>query len=315
MMADIAIRTIGLTKRFDDLIAVDHLNFEVHKGEIFGFIGANGAGKTTTIRILTTLLAPTEGSAEIDGYDIKKDSQKVRENIVLVQQNPYALDWFLNVEQNISTFVRFYNYYMSKRHIKDITKQIMLDFGIYELRKKKVITLSGGTQRRIMVARAFACSRPIIFLDEPSTGLDAYVKQLTWDYIKHKSHDEGSTIFLTSHDLNEIEQLCDRVAIIDHGRIITIDKPSNIVSLTGEKIVTIAYEGNINVNQLIHDKKAIFISNKDNKITLGTDDVDHLISEISCLQKYGLKILSIQNSSLTLEDVFIKLVKEGKNIE
>ena len=219
------ISTENLTKTFDGFTAVDHIKFSVKEGEIFGFLGPNGAGKTTTIKMLTTLLYPTEGSASIVGFDILKQRAKVRENIGIVFQEP-ALDPVLTGRENLDFHARMYGLSPEKRK-----KRIIDVLTLVELLDKKdvlVKTYSGGMKRRLEIARGLMHSPKVLFLDEPTLGLDAQTRRAIWDYIKRLNKDENTTIFLTTHYMDEADYLCDHIGIIDHGKIIASGDPKTL---------------------------------------------------------------------------------------
>ncbi len=204
----------NLCKKYKDQVAVDDLTLSIDRGEIFGFLGPNGAGKTTTVRMLTTLLQPTKGTAEVCGYDILKNSQKVRESIAVVGQR-VRLDVDLTVEENL----RFYAGLYQVKDRQRIT-QAAQEFDLLPLMKKKVSTLSGGLMRRVEIARCFLSSPQALFLDEPTTGLDPRArKQFLWK-VRSLVKEKGITVFITTHILTEAETLCDRIGLIDKGKIV-----------------------------------------------------------------------------------------------
>ncbi|KYH42125.1 MAG: putative daunorubicin resistance ABC transporter, ATP-binding protein, partial [Candidatus Bathyarchaeota archaeon B63] len=214
---EIAVRTVGLTKRFGELIAVDHVSFEVRRGEIFGFLGPNGAGKTTTIRMLTTLLKPTEGTAEVWGHDILKERDAVRRSLGIVFQDP-SLDDLLTGRENLEFHGRIYGIPKAERErrIKELLELAQLSERADDL----VRTYSGGMRRRLEIARGLMHHPKVLFLDEPTLGLDPQTRRAVWSYIQRMNKDEEVTIFLTTHYMEEADHLCERIAIIDYGRIV-----------------------------------------------------------------------------------------------
>lgn len=231
------ITTESLTKIFDKFIAVDHVSFSVRKGEIFGFLGPNGAGKTTTIKMLTTLLYPTEGTATIAGFDILKQRAEVRKNIGVVFQEP-ALDTELTGRENLDFHARMYGLtteLRKKRVIKLLTLVDLLD-------KKDVLVkyYSGGMKRRLELARGLMHSPTILFLDEPTLGLDTQTRRAIWDYIKQLNKDENTTIFLTTHYMHEADFLCDRIGIIDHGKLLVINSVDMLKKCVGNDVITLS---------------------------------------------------------------------------
>jgi ABC-2 type transport system ATP-binding protein len=209
--------------------ALDGLTLDVKKGEIFGLLGKNGAGKTTLLRILTTLVRPTEGLAEVCGYNVADHPRKVRESICAVLQEN-AVEVFLSVMDNLSTYARFHS--IPSSQIRSRAEAVMEQFGLTDYRNQKVIDLSGGLKRRVQVAKVFMVDKPVVFLDEATTGMDPVNKRATLDAIRDHAR-QGRTILLTTHILHEAEELCDRIAIIDHGRSIASGDLPKIKAMAG----------------------------------------------------------------------------------
>lgn len=239
------IQTFDLTKRFGKLIAVDHINFSVNEGEIFGLLGPNGAGKTTTINMLTTLLKPTEGTASILGYDIVKDEGMVRRVIGLVPQD-LTLDEELTGRENLLLHARLYH--LDKDVAKKRINEVLSLVNLLEFADKKVETYSGGMRKRLELAEGLIHYPKILFLDEPTLGLDVQTRAVIWDYIKQLRKDYQMTIFLTTHYMDEADVLCDRIAIIDYGRIKVIDSPSNLKDSLGGDIIELDLMNGINLS-------------------------------------------------------------------
>ncbi len=305
------IETKNLTKKFGKLTAVDHIDFNVSQGEIFGFLGPNGAGKTTTIKMLTTLLNPTEGTSKIAGYDIIKQRDEVRQNIGIVFQEP-ALDTELTGEENLEFHARMYGLKRERRkkRIDEVLKLVDLE----DKRKVLVKYYSGGMKRRLEIARGLMHYPTVLFLDEPTLGLDAQTRQAIWEYIKKMNKNEKTTIFLTTHYMDEAESLCNRVAIIDHGEILVMDKINKLKTKVGNDVITLTC-GNIKKLLSKLEEKDWVESTKqhDSSLTLGVKKGDEkipLIIEIA--QKLNLKIKSISVRKPTLDDVFLHYT--GRNI-
>ncbi|MEM2211389.1 MAG: ATP-binding cassette domain-containing protein [Nitrososphaerales archaeon] len=239
------IQTYDLTKRFGKLIAVDHVNFSVNEGEIFGLLGPNGAGKTTTINMLTTLLKPTDGTASILGYDIVKDESMVRRVIGLVPQD-LTVDEDLTGRENLMLHARLYH--LDKDVAKKRINEVLSLVNLLEFADKKVETYSGGMRKRLELAEGLIHYPKILFLDEPTLGLDVQTRAVIWDYIKQLRKDHHMTIFLTTHYMDEADTLCDRIAIIDYGRIKVIDSPSNLKDSLGGDIIELDLINGINTN-------------------------------------------------------------------
>src|ERR671913_237979 len=215
----------NLTKKFDKLMAVDHVSLDIHEGEVFGLLGQNGAGKTTIIHMLATLLKPTSGTAEINGYDIVKDSSKVRKNIGIVFQAPSSDDMLTGFE-NLK--INSYLYGVpSESRINRINELLKL-VGLYERKDDIVKKYSGGMRRRLEIARGLIHKPKVIFLDEPTLGLDPNSRKSMWDYIKKLVKEERITIILTTHYMEEADTLCDRIGFINKGKIIAIDTPQQL---------------------------------------------------------------------------------------
>ena len=305
-----AITTQDLTKKFNGLVAVDHINFKVKSGEIFGLLGPNGAGKTTTINMLITLLKPTEGTAYVSGFDIRSEPEKIRERIGVVFQD-MTVDRNLTGYENMWLHGKLYNIPEKelKRKIKELLEFVELEkWANVELRK-----YSGGMIRRLEIARGLLHTPEILFLDEPTLGLDPQTRAHIWDYIRRTKKEKDMTILLTTHYMDEAEKLCDKIAIIDHGKIIAIGTPEQLKKMIGGDIIyiTISKE-NHNIKSFMEAIKndvsekikilntntlAITVENAPEKIPLIFDTA----------QSNGVKILEIKYSRPTLDDVFLQL--------
>lgn len=228
------IETANLTKKYEELTAVDSLNLSVKKGEIFGLLGPNGVGKTTTLMMLSTLLKPTSGSAHINGFDVVKESSKVRASIGMVFQDPSS-DEILTAYENLKLHALLYNI-----PVKEINNKIEKVLGLVDLQKRKddlVKTFSGGMRRRMEIASGLLHEPKIFFLDEPTIGLDPQTREHIWEYIKSLAKETGMTIILTTHYMEEADKLCDRVAIIDEGKVVALDSPESLKRGLGGDIV------------------------------------------------------------------------------
>ena len=298
------IETENLTKNFNDLTAVDNVTFSVEKGEIFGFLGPNGAGKTTTIKMLTTLLIPTKGSAEVVGFNIIKERDKVRKNIGIVFQEP-ALDTELTGKENLDYHARMYGLDKDnrKKRIADVLKLVDLE------NKKDVLVknYSGGMKRRLEIARGLMHYPKVLFLDEPTLGLDSQTRRAIWTYIKKMNKEEGTTIFLTTHYMDEADYLCDRIGIIDYGRILVIDSTTNLKNSIGNDVITLSCS---HMNKLIDRlEKEPWIKNTkkyDSFLTLGVKKGEEKIPVIiEIAQTLDIRIKSISVRKPTLDDVFL----------
>jgi len=219
-----AIVTDNLTKRFEDIVAVDELSIQVDKGELFGLLGPNGAGKTTTINILCGLLEPTKGSASVGGYDVQKEPQKVKELIGVCTQET-AVYPFLTGRENVELFGSLHA--MSKQRLKKNADDLLEKLGLTEDAKRRVGKYSGGMRRRINLIMALVNDPEIAFLDEPTVAMDPQSRHAVWDFIVGLKK-QGKTIVLTTHYMEEAEELCDRVGIIDHGKLIALGSPEQL---------------------------------------------------------------------------------------
>src|ERR1700761_3872068 len=225
-----AISVNNLRKQFGDFEAVKGVSFEVGAAEVFGFLGPNGAGKSTTINMLCTLLKPTSGEARVAGHDVVKERDDVRRNIGLVFQDP-TLDGYLSAEQNLKFHAELYG--VPKALVPERMRQVLEMVGRWERRNSKVATSSGGMRRRLEIARGLLHSPRVLFLDEPTVGLDPQTRSSIWRYIRELKQAEDITIFLTTHYMDEAEY-CDRIAIMDSGRIIALDTPEALKESVGE---------------------------------------------------------------------------------
>jgi len=232
--ASIEIR--GLTKKYGNLTAIDHIGFNVYEGELFGFLGPNGAGKTTTINILTTLLKPTSGSAKVGGFDVVTEAEKVRGVIGLVPQE-ITVDDDLTGKENLVLQAALYHIHTleARNRIEEVLELV----GLRDAAGRKVETYSGGMKKRLEIAGGLIHQPRILFLDEPTLGLDVQTRAAIWDYIRTLRKEYNMTIFLTTHYMEEADSLCDRVAIIDHGQVKVIDTPSHLKDTLGGDIVEI----------------------------------------------------------------------------
>lgn len=220
----------NLEKKFGELTAVDHVSFEVARGEIFAFLGPNGAGKTTTIKMLTTLLRPTGGSVEIDGLDPASRAHQVRQRFGIVFQDP-SLDGDLTAAENMEIHAVIYHVPRKVRGPR--TEQLLRLFELWERRNDQVKKFSGGMKRRLEIARALLHTPKILFLDEPTLGLDPQTRNQLWTQVKHLNQTEQVTVFLTTHYMEEAERVAGRIAIIDHGRIVAQGSAESLKAETG----------------------------------------------------------------------------------
>ncbi len=310
-MKEKIIETSHLTKQFGDLTAVDELNIYVNKGELVGFLGPNGAGKTTTISMLSTILKPTSGDAFIEGHSIIKEPQEVRKRIGVCPQELILYD-YLSARENCEFFAEMHRLPKEK-----ITQQIDFLFTKLGLQNKitaRSSTLSGGLKRRLNLMMALVMDPEIIFLDEPSAGLDPQAARVTWDFIR-ELRDQGKTIILTTHNMHEAEELSDRIYIIDYGQIIADGSPQALRANIGEgEIFDLKFKETLNLNELKQKVEAlgsyikkVQILSADRMVISATGGVQRLLEIEELLPN---KLQSLENLNIhgnTLEDVFLVL--------
>ena len=234
------IETRGLRKEFGRLVAVEALDLAVERGEIFGLLGPNGAGKTTTILMLVTLLRPTSGSARVHGFDAVSDPDRVRQSLGIVFQDQ-TLDTLLTARENLDLHGRLYG--MSAAQRSSRRKELLALVDLSERADEPVKRFSGGMRRRLEIARGLLHRPAVLFLDEPTIGLDPQSRDRTWDYIKRVVREEGTTVVLTTHYMEEADLMCDRVGIIDRGRIVALDRPSALKETLGGAVVRLRAPG------------------------------------------------------------------------
>jgi ABC-2 type transport system ATP-binding protein len=298
-----AIHVDKLTKRFDNFVAVDSISFEIQEGEIFGLLGPNGAGKTTTISMLATLLKPTAGVATVNAHDIVGDQDGVRKSIGIVFQDQ-SLDEELTAFENMDFHGRLYRIQNPLR-LERIDELLRL-VGLEERKDDLVKTFSGGMRRRLEIARGLLHRPKVLFLDEPTLGLDPQTRNHLWQYIQSLNQEMGITIILTTHYMEEADRLCDRIAIIDHGQIIAMDTPQHLKEAIGGDVITIqspdpeAVFSNISASWMHH------IERHDGSVRINLHNAErHVMEIVTLLNQKGIGIESISIHKPTLEDVFL----------
>ena len=309
-MSEIAITATNLTKKFGDFTAVDHISFDVKKGEIFGLLGPNGAGKSTVIRMLATLSVPTEGSATVAGFDVRKSDAKVREHIGLVSEKMIMYDE-LTARENLTLFGKLYdipNDMLEKRISK------LLDFvRMQQWADHRIDTFSTGMKQRINVIRALLNQPEILFLDEPTLGLDPQSTAEVRELVRRINLENKTTIILTTHMMTEADMLCDRIGILDRGKIAALDTAPNLKrTITGTDATLFEFEiPNLDSNILSSVKSLTSVSSvvQDDPThikvsSVGKDSFDILID---ALRKNGAQIRTVKNLEPTLEDVFLRI--------
>jgi len=297
----------SLTRNFGKVKAVDDISFNVEEGEIFGFLGPNGAGKSTTMMILTTLLKPTSGKALVAGFDVVSQAKKVRENIGYVQQE-IAVDEYLTGRENLILEGRLNH--IPSNLIDERIDQVLDLIELDGIQNETVDTYSGGMRKRLDLAGGLLHRPKVLFLDEPTVGLDIQTRRKIWDYIKKIHKEFNMTIFVSTHYMEEADKLCDRIGIIDYGKIQVIDSPQALKDKLGNEIITFKILEDVSKTDLLSELKAIQlvkdITIKDDQVTVfaskGTELIPMIFQITSNLQ---IKINSISLTQPTLDDVFI----------
>ncbi len=294
-----AIVVSDLTKSYDEVEAVRGVSFEVRSGEVFGFLGPNGAGKSTTINMLCTLAKPTAGGATVAGHDIVDERDEVRRHIGLVFQDP-TLDAYLTAEQNLRMHAELYG--VESALVPERMRQVLEMVGLWERRRAAVRTFSGGMQRRLEIARGLMHSPRVLFLDEPTVGLDPQTRRSIWSYIGQLKGSEEITIFMTTHYMDEAEY-CDRIAIMDQGVIVALDTPEALKAEVGEDRVRIHTDDEQATIAAIRARFGLEARVSEGAVAFyvpsGEEFVPRLFAEL------GLPIRSVSVSRPTLDDVFM----------
>ena len=300
------IETHQITKRFGEFTAVNEVSFAVEPGEIIGLLGPNGAGKSTLIRMLTTLIPPTSGSATVGGFDIVRQPNDVRRAIGVIPQ-AMTSDMELSVEENILIFAKLYGVPRERRKV--LMKELLEAVELTQWKDKPVKFLSGGMRRRVEIARGLIHEPSIFFLDEPTTGLDPVSRVAVWDMLRHAKERKNLTVLLTTHYMDEADKLCDRVAIVDHGSLVALDSPLKLkASIPGKNILDISFSETPagwrdRLNQLPEVERVT-----------GEDPVYRIASAhgpattlalMEMAEAAGIEVQSLSVQSTTLDDVFV----------
>jgi len=294
-----AIAVSGLAKSFGEVKAVRGVEFEVATGEVFGFLGPNGAGKTTTINMLCTLVKPSAGSATVAGHDVVRERDDVRRNIGLVFQDP-TLDGYLTAEQNLRLHAELYGVQSSL--VPARMEQVLKMVGLWDRKDHTVATFSGGMRRRLEIARGLMHSPRVLFLDEPTIGLDPQTRRSIWTYIRELKEREEITIFMTTHYMDEAEW-CDRIAIMDHGQIVALDAPATLKAEVGGDRVAIHTDDDQAAIAALDERFGVEAGVAEGAVTFsipsGEEFVPRLFAEL------GMPIRAVSVSRPTLDDVFM----------
>lgn len=295
------IQVKNLTKKFNSFLAVDNISFEVQYGEIFGFLGPNGAGKSTTINMLSTLLVPTKGEALINNFNILLQRDEVRKSIGLVFQDP-SLDNSLTAEENLRFHGRLYH--IPKEEYKTRMEEVLRLVDLWDRREDIIKTFSGGMKRRIEIARGLIHYPKVLFLDEPTLGLDPQTRANLWEYILKLKRERNMTIFMTTHYMDEAEY-CDRIGIIDNGKIVALDTPANLKKKVGGDVIQMATKERENLKKELKTKYNREVKEKDGVLRLEVADGEKFLTRL--FNELETKIDSIELRKPTLDDVFLHL--------
>ncbi len=300
-MSEYIIEVESLVKKFGDLVAVNDISFNVTPGEIFGFLGPNGAGKTTTINILCTLTRPTSGRARIAGLDVVRQQSQVRQQIGLVFQDP-SLDDRLSGLQNMRFHALVYGVPASVREPR--IEQLLRMVELWDKRRNKVQTFSGGMKRRLELARGLLHHPRVLFLDEPTLGLDPQTRNRMWEYILELRRQEGTTIFLTTHYMDEADK-ASRIAVIDYGKLIAMDTPAKLKRMVGKDIVSLKTDDNDKAAEEIRLRYQIEARHDGDGLCFEVTNGEEFLPVF--LREFNIRIISVSMRHPSLDDVFLKL--------
>jgi lipooligosaccharide transport system ATP-binding protein len=300
---EVLIEAHGLTKKFGDFTAVDHIDFEVYKGECVGFLGPNGAGKTTTVRMMYCFLLPTSGELNVAGKSVHMQCREIKAVVGVAPQED-NLDPDFTVTKNLTVYSRYFD--IPKDEAKKRAEQQLKFFQLEEKRDVPIMALSTGMKRRLIFARALMNQPQILLLDEPTTGLDPQARHLVWDEVRHLKKQQV-TIILTTHYMDEAQILCDRILIVDKGKIIEQGTPNELIKKhVGEEVLEVDYDEKI-VPQLEEAFPEAKIEKLGDRIQIFTDEPHGVFEDF--LREHKLQNVSIRNANL--EDVFLKLTGRG----
>jgi len=292
------IETANLRKEYDKLVALDNLNLQVNEGEIFGLLGPNGAGKTTTLMTLTTLIKPTSGTAKVNGHDIVKNPSMVRKSIGIVFQDPSSDD-ILTGYENLKLHGMLYGMPVDLR--EERIKEVLNLVDLTDRKDERVKKYSGGMRRRLEIARGLMHRPKVLFLDEPTLGLDPQSRENIWQYIENLSGHGEMSIIITTHYMEEADRLCSRLAIIDRGKVVALDSPSNLKKIIGGEVVVLKIK-----NPVIDSfEKLDFVKNIELKNDLVYLTVLNAGANLQQILQVAGKVDSVEIHSPTLNDVFL----------
>ena len=301
-----AIEVENLTKRFGDFCAVDSLNFAVERGEVFGLLGPNGAGKSTLIRMMTTLVPPTSGTARVNGFDVARAANDVRQSIGVIPQ-AMTSDLDLSAQENLSIFAKLYGIPREKR--LNTIRQLLKDVDLEKWADKPVKMFSGGMRRRLEIARGLVHEPKIFFLDEPTTGLDPVSRVAVWEMLARLKRERDLTILITTHYMDEADKLCDRIAIVDHGKLVALDSPLKLkASIPGKNILEVSFSHVPpqwkETLQALPD--AADVKAEENIFRISSQNGPKTtVALLEAARDANVTVLSLSVQSTTLDDVFV----------
>ncbi|MDT8898255.1 ABC transporter ATP-binding protein [Thermanaerothrix sp. 4228-RoL] len=313
-MLDYAIRTEHLTRTFGSLRAVDDLTLEVPRGIIFGFLGPNGAGKTTTIRLLLGLLPPSAGTACVLGYDVITQADAIRARCGALLEHP-GLYERLSAEDNLEFFARVARLPRGERQAR--IRQLLTDLGLWERRRETVATWSRGMKQKLAIARALLHRPDLLFLDEPTAGLDAVSAAALREDLANLARQEGITIFLTTHNLSEAEKLCQQVAVIRSGRLLAVGSPHELQKRRGEQVRLVVdglSEAVLDGLRLSFGVEVIHASPDNGDLVLNLGAQTSVAPLVTYLVQHGVAVEEVQRERASLEEVFLSLVQENNHV-
>jgi ABC-2 type transport system ATP-binding protein len=296
-----AIEVRDLVKQFDGFTAVDHLSFSVQPGEIFGFLGPNGAGKSTTIKMLCTLLQPTSGTAIVNGYDVVRNPDLVRASIGIIFQD-YSLDDRITAEENLRFHCMIYHVPRSERKAR--IEHVLELVGLADRANEQVRTFSGGMKRRLEIARGLLHRPAVLFLDEPTVGLDPQTRETLWQQIHELRRREAMTVFMTTHYMDEAEH-CDRIGVIDHARLIALDTPAELKAMLGGDVVRLGTIDNRDAQAFLKQKYHIDAAETGDVLRFEVRHAERFVPEL--LRTMPIPVISVETTKPTLNDVFLHL--------
>jgi ABC-2 type transport system ATP-binding protein len=314
MNSDTAFVTDGLTRHFGEVVAVDHLTLEVQAGEVFGFLGHNGAGKTTTVRMLNGVLAPTSGTARVLGLAPMEQGPALRRRTGVLTETP-SLDERLTGQENLEVYAKLYG--IPRGEIAARVKELMELFQLDDRADEKAGDYSKGMKQRLALARALLHRPEILFLDEPTSGLDPVATRLVHDLITHLSHDEERTVFLCTHNLDEAQKLCDRVAVLEHGKLVALGTPEELASKIGRSQrleLQVARGDEETVLRLLAEAPGVSAHRENGTIVAAGAEWAAIPGLVTSLASAGVRIYRVAPQEASLEDTYFALQSEKEEM-